>query len=198
MRTKTLIPLLAAIALLIGGCSDKSSGTPTPQNGGSTGGASTSGSASPTSEEASELPLAGFVDKPCELLKTDQVAQLGTFKQAAKNSVKEASQCRWAAQDVTKGVSYTVSVATNGITFETAAKKAQASPYFKTTTVLDYPAFNADGTDAKGSCSTGVGTPAKGNFLVQINMENEALPEYNNPCQATEKVAELVVQNLKG
>jgi hypothetical protein len=198
LRTKTLIPLTAAIALLIGGCSGTRTGTPTPQESGSTGGASTSSSASPTSPEASELPIADFVANPCELLKADQVAQLGTFKQAVKNSVKEASQCRWAAQEVTKGVSYTVSIATNGVTFDTAVKKAQSSPYFKTTTVLEYPAFNADGTDAKGSCSTGVGTPSKGNFLVQINMENQALPEYNDPCTATQKVAELVVKNLKG
>ncbi|HWO68296.1 MAG TPA: DUF3558 family protein, partial [Umezawaea sp.] len=124
---------------------------------------------------------------------------LGTFKAPVKSNNQVAAQCRWAAQDVTKGVAYTVAVTTTGTTFQTAADQAKSkSPFFETTKVSEYPAYNFDGTDAKGSCSTGVGTPSKGVFLVQINMENKALPEYNDPCAATEKVAALVIKNLKG
>ncbi|WNV89920.1 DUF3558 domain-containing protein [Umezawaea sp. Da 62-37] len=200
MRTNGLILLMAVSACLLGACSEKDPGTPSAEPDVSTGTATgTTSSAPSTDTGAPELSLNAFADKPCDLLKSDEIAQLGTFKAPVKSSNEATTQCRWAAQDVTKGVAYTVAVTTNGVAFETAAQQAKSNnPYFETTEVSEYPAFNTDGTDAKGSCSTGVGTPSKGVFLVQINMENKALPEYNAPCAATEKAAALVVKNLKG
>lgn len=196
LRTNGLILLMAVSACLLGGCSEKGTGRPSAESGVTTGTPSTTPS---TDTGGPELPLSTFVDKPCDLLKSSEVAQLGTFKAPVKSTNQVTAQCRWAAQDITKGTTYTVAVATTGVSFETSATQAKDNnPYFKTTKVSDYPAYNSDGTDAKGSCTTGVGTPSKGVFLVQINMENKALPEYDAPCVATEKVAALVIQNLKG
>jgi uncharacterized protein DUF3558 len=200
LRTNGLILLMAVSACILGGCSEKDPGSASAESGARTEAPSSTASNAPSTDTGGpELPLNTFADKPCELLKPDQVAQLGTFKAPAKSTNQAAVQCRWAAQDVTKGAAYTVAVANTGVTFQTSADQAkQNNPYFKPTKVSEYPAFNFDGTDAKGSCTTGVGTPSKGVFLVQINMENKALPEYNDPCAATEKVAALVIANLKG
>lgn len=200
LRTKGLILLVAVSACLLGSCSAKDPGTPSAESGAPTGtSGSTASSAPSTSTGGAELPISTFTDKPCELLKADQVAQLGTFKAPAKSTNSVASLCKWGAQDILKGLSYTISVATTGTDFKTSAEQAKANnPYFKETKVGEYPAYNSDGTDAKGSCTTGVGTPSKGVFLAQVIMENEALPEYEDPCAATEKVAALVIQNLKG
>src|SRR4051794_14525485 len=106
LRTKGLILLMAVSALLLGGCSEKGSGTPSAEPGVHTGTPSGTASSAPSTDTGGpELPLSTFVDKPCELLKAEQVAGLGTFKAPAKSTNAATSQCKWGAQDVTKGLS---------------------------------------------------------------------------------------------
>ena len=198
LRTKGLILLVAISACLLAACSQKDPGTPSAESQTQTGTPTTGGTTSADSG-LPELALDTFKSDPCQLLKTDQVAQLGTFKAPVKSTNDVAVQCRWGAQDVTKGATYTVAIATTDASFDSASAQAkQKFPVFTLKKVLDYPAYSADATNAQGSCTTGVGTPSKGVFLVQIIMDNEKLPEYKDPCAATEKAAELVVKNLKG
>jgi len=199
LRTNGLILLMAISACLLAGCSEKDPGTPSAESTTRTGTPSSGTSTTTADSGLPELALDTFKSDPCQLLKTDQVAELGTFKAPVKSTNEVAVQCRWGAQDVTKGATYTVAIATTEASFDSASAQAkQKFPVFTLKKVLDYPAYSADATDAKGACTTGVGTPSKGVFLVQIIMDNEKLPEYNNPCAATEKAAEFVVKNLKG
>jgi hypothetical protein len=82
--------------------------------------------------------------------------------------------------------------------FDEIAKNSQGVKVYRLTTVGGYQAVSSDATDGKGNCTTAVGTSSKDVFVVQISIENESAPEHADSCAATEKVAALVVQNLKG
>jgi hypothetical protein len=198
LRSTNLIMLTAAAAmLLVSGCSQKSAGEASPQSspGTAEGTTTTTSSASSTGPE---LSVTKFASNPCGLLKADQLAQLGTFKAPETSDNPLGNKCRWAAQDILKGAAYSVIVGTKGQTFDEVAKNSQGVKVYRATTVGGYQAVSSDATDGKGNCTTAVGTSSKDVFVVQISIENENAPEHADSCAATEKVAALVVQNLKG
>jgi hypothetical protein len=197
LRSTNLIMLTAATAmLLVAGCSQKNPGDANPQSNPSTAeSTSATSSANPT---GSELSVAKFASNPCGLLTADQLAQLGTFKAPETSDNPLGNKCRWGAQDILKGAAYSVIVGTKGQTFDDVAKNSQGVTVYRPTTVGGYQAVSSDATDGKGNCTTAVGTSSKDVFVVQISIENESAPEHADSCAATEKVAALVVQNLKG
>jgi len=198
LRSINLIMLMAAAAiLLVAGCSQKSAGEASPQSS-STATESTTESTGSTSSTSPGLSVTKFASNPCGLLKTDQLAQLGTFKAPETSDNPLGNKCRWAAQDVLKGAAYSVIVGTKGQTFDEVAKNSQGVKVYRPTSVGGYQAVSSDATDGKGNCTTAVGTSSKDVFVVQISIENESTPEHADSCAATEKVAALVVQNLKG
>jgi hypothetical protein len=195
LRPTTLI-LFAATAsvLLVAGCSQKNPGQANPQS--NTGTATGTGTSAPPT--AAGLDLTKFKDDPCGLLKTDQLAGLGTFKAPEPGSSSVGPKCRWPALDVTKGAAYTVTVNTNGNTFDQVSENVKGSKVYRQAKVADYPAVSSDPTNGLGNCLTAVGTSSKDVFFVQISTLNESTPEYQDSCGTTERVAALVVQNLKG
>lgn len=190
--------LLAAVASasLVAGCSQPNAGHPTPQASTNEATAGTSSAATPSENE---LPLSNFASDPCGLLRADQISSLGQFKAPEKGALEIGVTCKWHALDVLEGASVTVTVPTNGTDFTQAAKNFKdIATVYTEKKVSDLPAFSGDPTDAKGNCTTGVGTPSKSFFLLQVSTENESSPEYTNSCGTSEKIAAFVVKNLKG
>lgn len=199
LRSTNLIMLTAAATmLLVTGCSQKSGGQASPQPSPGTTASTTTAATSSANSTGPELPVTQFASNPCGLLKTDQLAQLGTFKAPETSDNPLGNKCRWAAQDILKGAAYSVIVGTKGQTFDEVAKNSQGVKVYRPTTVGGYQAVSSDATDGKGNCTTAVGTSSKDVFIVQVSVENESAPEHADSCAATEKVAALVVQNLKG
>jgi hypothetical protein len=190
--TRILLAAIASVAL-IAGCSQKDGGQATPQSG---AGTATSGTSAAPNEP--QVGLSKFASDPCALLKADQLTSLGSFKAPRKDASSVGQRCTWSAQDVIKGAAYSVVVKTNTDTFEQVAENSKGVPVYKRTTVASYPAVSSDQTTGKGNCTTAVGVSSKEVFYAQISIENTAAPEYQDSCAATEKVAALVVQNLKG
>ncbi|MCS7482565.1 DUF3558 domain-containing protein [Umezawaea endophytica] len=200
MRRTTLV-LLATVASigLVSGCSDSNTGRPTPETGGQSGSSGTATSPS-SSFEGVELDTSKFSGKPCEALTSAQLSTLGTFKTPEPGKSALGPSCDFRAQKVIEGVTYEVVIASSGNTLESIIEGLRSSktPVVEETKVAGYAAVNSDQTNAKGACATAVGTSSKDAISVQLITENKALPEYNDPCGQTEKVAALVIQNLKG
>lgn len=197
LKSTTLI-LLTTIVLAgaASGCSTKDPGRATTEPPTSPGTQTTSPSKSaPVS--GPDLDLNKFASNPCDLLKADQLAQLGTFKAPTTRDAPLGPSCRWNPQNI-KGATYSVTLSTKGNTFESMMENAKAGPVFKETVVAGYPAYNSDITNGKGNCATTVRTSGKDAVAVAIALENEDAPEYKDSCSFAEKAAALVVQNLKG
>lgn len=195
MKSTALILLtIAACATAVSGCSTKDPGRATTQT------PSTETTSPSTSKRAAgpDLDLSRFTSNPCQLLKPDQLAQLGTFDAPESGNQQLGPGCTWTAKEVLKGATYSVTLSTKGNTLESMMQNAKTEPVFREATVAGYPAFSSDGTTGKGDCGTYVGTSDKDAVVVQISVENRESPEYKDSCGATEKVAALVVGNLKG
>jgi hypothetical protein len=195
LKSTVLILLTtAAFVTAVSGCSTNHPGRAT------TAPATTETTSPSVSKQASgpDLDLSKFTSDPCQLLKADQLAQLGSFKTPQKWDAPLGPGCRWNAEEVTKGAAYAVALSTKGNTLESMIASGRSEPVFREATVAGYPAFSSDGTNGKGNCSTYVGTSSKDAIVIQMASENKDAPEYQDSCGATEKVAALVIGNLKG
>ncbi|WP_189222474.1 DUF3558 domain-containing protein [Saccharothrix coeruleofusca] len=187
-----------AVAGLAAGCSAKDHGQAAAESTTSTTITTTSWSKSTPGSAVPELDLSNFAYSPCDLLKADQLSQLGTFKAPEVDDSPLGPGCRWKSQKVTEGPTYAVTLSPQGNTLESMMENARSEPVFKETTVLGYRAFSSDQTNGKGTCSTTVGTSSEDAVVVHATTLNESSPEYGDTCAASEKFATLVVTTLKG
>lgn len=196
MKSTTVIALVAVtLAGVVSGCSDKNPGNATAQP--PTGSSTETTSSKPTFSQP-ELDPTKFLDRPCDLLTSTQLAGLGKFKTPESEKAAAGSMCHWRAQDTLKGTRYDLTILADGNTIETVSSSVKGSPVVKDAKVSGYPAVSYDITDGKGKCSTAVGTSADHVILVQMIANSESSPEFKDSCGSTEKVAAFVLENLKG
>jgi hypothetical protein len=187
LKSTTTVALVAVTLVgVVSGCSDKNPGNATAQP--PVGSSSETTSTKPAFSQP-ELDPTKFSTRPCDLLNASQLAELGKFK---------APETENAAVGPLKGTRYDVTIYADGSTIESITDSVKGSPVVKDVKVSGYPAVSFDITDGKGKCSTAVGTSPKHAILVQMIANDESLPEFKDSCGSTEKVAALVLGNLKG
>ncbi|GGP44981.1 DUF3558 domain-containing protein [Saccharothrix coeruleofusca] len=197
LKSKTLVLFTAAIlASIASGCSEKSPGTPTSPT--TTGAPTQTTAAGKSAFPEPELDPKRFADRPCDLLKPAQLAELGEFDAPEPDNGAIGPSCGWGAKDVLKGTRYDITIYDDGSTIDTIIESVEGSPVVKETEISGYPAVSYDITDGKGTCSTAVGTSSVSAILVQVLNENEESSEWKDSCGASEKVAATVIGNLKG
>lgn len=192
---------VAALTVLAG-CTSKSGGTATPEAEKTT---TTTGSSTSSQENgdapaitAPELDLSKFAG-PCDLLKPDQLATRGVTGKGSERSSPAGPTCQWRPDDRANGTSFSATLLEKSNGLDGVYENRAGMAVFEETEVGGYPAVNTDATDAKrGACSTAVGVAKGEGFLIQINVNDEKLPEYKNPCSVSGAIAETVVGNLKG
>jgi hypothetical protein len=195
LRSTVLILLATASIGLLSGCAGETGrATPETQTGSATG-TSTKPS---TAFDGVALDLSKFASKPCDALTAAQAASLGSLKAPEPGSGILGPSCVWRAQKVLEGATYEITMVTKGSTLQSMTEVNKTLAVFKQTKVGGYSAISWDQTTGKGNCSTAVGTSGKDAILVQMNIENTEAAEYKDSCGASEKVAALVLQNLKG
>ncbi|MEU4444007.1 DUF3558 domain-containing protein [Actinosynnema sp. NPDC050801] len=195
---RAVLAVLSAAAVLAG-CTS-TGGTPSPAKT-TTGGATTQSS---EPDGSGMPPISGpeldlSKSSACELLKADQLAARDVTKPGEAETDSTGETCQWRPQDRVLGTSFSATILenTDGIAgyYENRAEFAE----FEEIEVAGYPGFNGSKTDLKsGSCTTGVGVAKGKGFLVQINVNDEKLSEYTNPCSVSGDIAETIVGNLKG
>lgn len=188
-----LVVLVAAIPLVA--CSEKTGGSAT-----STEGATTPTGAKTTTAEpgGDDLDTAKYLNDPCAILKTDQVAALGNFKRTDKDALPLGESCSWVGKDPLVDSTYAVTFSKDGNTVDSIAGNAKNSPVFQEVSVAGRKAVSYDTTDGKRDCTTAVGTSADGAVVVQVNTAKNDTANNGKACAASEKLAAVVIGNLKG
>lgn len=191
------LPLAFVVASVVSACSTQDPGratTPTQATEETT--ETTASSKRPSN--APDLDLGEFADSPCDLLKPEQLSGLGEFEAPERKDGAAGTYCRWGARDVLKGSAYRITIPPSGQDIESIADNAKDSPIFNDRQVAGYRAVSYDITDGKGTCTTAVAVSSESAFIVQVTNENEESPEWRDSCGASEKVAAMVIENLKG
>lgn len=190
-RTTTLLAALFSLAA-IAGCSDKSGGNAKPET---TSPANTE-SESPSTPSGPELSLAKYLEKPCDVLTSAQVASFSKLKAPEVRKAPLGPACDWKGQDILSDSSFTVTLA-DGQEYDTLLGNSRSSAVFSEQEVGGLRSFSSDDTDGTRACATAVETGKESAILVQINVARE-LKGVKKPCEESQKIAAAAISTLKG
>lgn len=198
---RPVLALLAVASLGLAACSSTDQGRATPQAGGtetSTTVVTTSGEAPPIT--GPELDLRRYVDKPCELLTSEQETQLNV-EAGALGETAGGPLCDWKPVDRDDGTRYMVTILTEaeGGLEGVYRRKANFGFFEPAGEIGGYPAvhINLGAKNDDGTCTTDVGVMKDLVFEASVFVRDRNSSDYKNPCAVSDKLAELVVQNLK-
>ncbi|GAA3887780.1 DUF3558 domain-containing protein [Saccharothrix violaceirubra] len=198
-RTFKVALAAGAATVALAACTNSSTdGTPTPATNGVASQTKSSSTTSGKPSNGDDLNISRFADKPCDLIKPDQLTALGNFRPGESSSAPLGPGCSWFGVDALKDTTFFVTLVTKGDNLESMAENAKSFPIFKRTTIAGREAYSADRTDGKASCSTAVSTSAKDAIFVQGRPPANGTGTADKSCQASEKVAAIVIGNLKG
>ncbi|GAA3864444.1 DUF3558 domain-containing protein [Saccharothrix violaceirubra] len=198
MRFKIRIMIAAGLVASLAACANTTTpGTPTPAEtgGGSTKGSPTTGAQPSTGDD---VDIAKFADKPCDLVKSDQLALLGRVRETKPGTNTLGPMCTWKGTDPTKDNTYELSLVNKGPTFDSMSENFRDYPIFRETTIAGLKAVSVDRTNGTSSCETLVRTSAKNAVFIQTVLPATGKGTVEQSCQASEKVAAIVIGNLKG
>ena len=194
-RTKFVtIPLSSVFAvLMIGGCSGDSS---TPQSSSNDVSAISAADAPKVSQP---LNVSRYLQNPCELLSSAQLASIGftsTTAPSSQGSDAGGSQCAWNDDNTSSHIDVVWQAAyTNGLSDLYARKSSQK--YFQPIQIEGYPAVLASEFDDRsdGECLANVGPTDTNMFFVRYHSFNE--PQKSQACDLAQKTAGLVIDTMK-
>ncbi|MCP2164985.1 DUF3558 domain-containing protein [Goodfellowiella coeruleoviolacea] len=205
-RTTLAIVAASAIIALAPGCSSETPGNPTTSNertaatGTSTSAKKSSGApqngVAPAITEP-ELSLGQAADSPCDLLNAEQLSSLSVSKPGTASQGASGPQCQWLADSQAKGTNFNGVILKNGL--DGLYENKGNFPVFEPNKVQNYPSVDSDLTDAKhGACTTAVGIAKGTAFAIQVRVNDRSSTDYTSPCTVSSRIAELVINNLKG
>ncbi|GAA3876016.1 hypothetical protein GCM10022243_46150 [Saccharothrix violaceirubra] len=199
MKSKLGVAALAAVSIMMFSACSKSTtdGTPTPATGRGTT-AQTTSSSGDKQPTGNDLDITRYADKPCDLIKPDQLATLGNLKPGEPGKGPLGPTCTWSAQNPTRDNTYALSLVTRGNTLESMIENVKDDPVFKTTTVAGRDAYSTDNTDGTLDCGTGVKTSSKDAIFAQVTLGVEDTAKTGKSCQASERLAAIIIGNLGG
>ncbi|USX48699.1 DUF3558 domain-containing protein [Lentzea sp. HUAS12] len=188
-----LLTAVLALGVLAGCTSTQTGGNPTSAS--TTGAGQTS--SQPTSDGSDAgLSIAKYVSSPCSILTASQVSSLGSVREPAPGSGTLGPNCVWMGQDVIKNSKYTVHVTENK-SFEDLVANVKANPVFTDKTIDGVRVISTSQTDASTGCLTSLQASKTDSITVQVSTAAEERAS-KPACQESERVAQLIITNLKG
>ncbi|MCP2246463.1 DUF3558 domain-containing protein [Lentzea aerocolonigenes] len=186
-----LLATVFAFGALAGCTSSQTGGNPTtpPATGGQT----------TTSEPTSGGPglsIAKYVSAPCSVLKPDQVATLGTLRATTPGTGVLGPNCTYQGKDVIKNSTYVVTV-TEGQDFEDAVNNVKDTPNFTDKKIDGVRVVSYDRGGGELACATVVQASKTDSVMVQVSTAADERTA-KKPCPESERVAQLIITNLKG
>jgi hypothetical protein len=168
----------------------------------------TSGSASPaptgeaTGNGAPKVPAAlnadGILADPCSALSAAQQDDIGMVKPGKGDQGPTGPECRWkSAGSSLNSVEVSPFTANeNGLSDIYGQKAAKA--YFEPVTVAGYPAVSTNVSDLRssGTCPLWIGVTDQ--LVVVVIAQIGTGANKTQPCSVAERVAEAMIQHLKG
>jgi hypothetical protein len=188
-----LLTALLAFGALAGCTGNTTGGTPTTP---ATNGSEQTSSAPTSGESPSGLSIAKYVSKPCDTLKPDQVATLGSVKEGVASTDVLGPMCTWEGKDPIKNSAYDVSV-TEGKDFDSRVEGVKGNGVFVDKKIDGLRVVSTDGTDGAMYCLTMIQVSKTDSITVQIAGATDERAT-KKPCPETERVAQLIITNLKG
>ncbi|GAA3875697.1 hypothetical protein GCM10022243_45760 [Saccharothrix violaceirubra] len=198
MSHQVKVVIVAGVVASLAACGATIPGAPTPA---ATGRGSTAISPNVTGSQpphGDDVGVAKFLDKPCDLVKADQLALLGRIRETKPGTNTLGPMCTWKGTEPTKDNTYELSLVTKNATFDSMVENFRDYPIFRETTIAGLTAVSADRTNGTSNCSTLVRTSAKNPIFVQTSLPATGQGTADKSCQASEKVAAIIVGNLKG
>lgn len=188
-----LLTAVLAFGALVGCTSPQTGGNPTTPA--PTGAEQTS--SEPTSDGSDAgLSIAKFVSNPCSILTTSQVTTLGSVRAPEPGTGELGPLCTWKGQDVIKNSRYTISVTENK-SFEDMVSNVKDNPVFTDKKIDGVRVISTSQTDASTGCLTSLQASKTSSVTVQV--ATAADERASKPaCQESERVAQLIITNLKG
>jgi len=184
-----LLTVVLAIGVLAG-CSDKTRG-----NANTT--APTTGEQTSTSQGSSSgLSIAKVASKPCDTLTAAQVAKLGTVAAGKAGTNVLGAECEWKGNDAIKNSTYSVTV-TEDKDVEDMVANVKSSPIFQDKKSDGVRLITNDGSDGTLHCSTIVEVSKTDSVTVYVAVAADERPA-KPACPEAEKVAKMVIENLRG
>lgn len=190
MRISIAVGLAACVsaALLASGCGSGSGGPARPTK---------SGLAPPITLD--QLSVAKYVDKPCDLLRTDrQLLHRLVPPGAVEHPTAGPAVCRWASTlagnpaflagvDVSRGL-------------EDRYRQRAGIGYFQPTDISSYPAIHTTpepSGPAHGHCTTEVGVADRALLLVTVDYGRATGVNSADPCADADTIALAIMGELK-
>ncbi|WP_439663883.1 DUF3558 domain-containing protein [Lentzea sp. HUAS TT2] len=188
-----LLTAAFAFSALAGCTSTQTGGNPT--TAAPTGADQTS--SQPTSDgSGAGLSIAKYVSAPCTILTASQVATLGSVRAPAPGTGELGPLCTWMGQDVIKNSRYTISVTANK-NFDDMVSNVKSNPVFTDKKIDDVRVISTSQTDASTGCLTSLQASKTDSVTVQV--ATAADERASKPaCTESERVAQLIITNLKG
>lgn len=188
-----LLTAVLAFGALVGCSGTKTGGSPTTQS--ATGTETTS--STPTSDGSSTgLSIDKYVSAPCSILKPDQAATLGSVRAPAPGTSSLGPNCTWKGQDVIKNSTYTVAV-TADQNFDDMVSNVKNNPVFTDKKLDGVRVISTDRADGELACLTSIQVSKTESVTVQISTAADERAT-KKACLEGERVAQLIISNLKG
>lgn len=217
---------IAALAVLAcaaaaAGCTTLSQGHATPTSTSSSSSEEGTTSSAPTSDESDieetpgdeELPSHGapkvqnpldvsrFEQDPCLALTQAQAQALNVPYPGEPGELAFGKACSWGISGMRSG-RVSIDFLSEDPTGLSSAYKSNENgefAFFEPLEILGFPAVAFDITDGRssGQCAVGVGTSDTLAFTVNVVLSGVNVG-VKDPCEETAKVAEMMLQNMKG
>ncbi|MFD4639446.1 DUF3558 domain-containing protein [Lentzea sp. NPDC058436] len=188
-----LLTAVLAIGALAGCTSSQTGGNPTPAP--TTGGEQTS--SQPTNDGSdSGLSITKYTSAPCTILKADQVTTLGSVREAAPGTGLLGPNCVWSGKDPIKNSRYTVHV-TAGQDFEKQVNEVKGDAVFNDKKIDGVRVISTDRLDGLVTCLASVQISKTDSVTIQVNVASDEQAT-KKACAEGERVAQLIIGNLKG
>ncbi len=199
------------VVLAVSGCSGKSGGEAVPRPESPVSGSVERTSAS--SSSASGLPHSGapavtdplpesaLPDDPCEVLTPQQVREaLGSGASEGKRSDLEpvGPGCDWSNQETFGGLQVGFHTVTRqGLSATYANAKPQSAIFRSVGPIYEFPAAAYKDSEDDNYCTVAVGLANEYSITTTVTLSAEKEAEGVDSCVPAERVAEMVVGNLK-
>ncbi|SMD19217.1 DUF3558 domain-containing protein [Lentzea albidocapillata] len=190
----TVLLSTALVSVALAGCTGNQTGG-SPTTASPTGNGQTS--SQPTSDGSDTgLSIAKFVSDPCSILTASQIATLGSVRAPQAGTAELGPNCVWNGQDVIKNSTYDISV-TKDKNFEAQVENVKNNGVFVDKKLDGVRVISTDQTDGSISCLTSIQVSKTDSVTVQISSATDERAT-KKPCPEAERVAQLIITNLKG
>ncbi|SFR22997.1 Protein of unknown function [Lentzea waywayandensis] len=188
-----LLTAVLAFGALAGCTSSQTGGSPTTAS--ATGSEQTS--SQPTSDGSdSGLSITKYVSAPCNILTASQLTTLGSVRAPAPGTGTLGPNCVWSGQDVIKNSRYTVHV-TEGQNYENQVNEVKNNAVFTDKKIDGVRVISTDRLDGLVTCLVSLQISKTDSVTIQVNVASDEQAT-KKACPEGERVAQLIISNLKG